>query len=101
MGDWMNAARLSDVVRPVNEQSPISSPSPEIHNADARTPEHDLIKGLSQLKARDGVVAVLGNHDYWSGPRAVRDVLVASDVSELLTTSGRFNAGQQNCILLV
>ena len=84
MGDWMNAERLSDVVRAVNAQSPdLIAITGDFVTQDAGSHARDLIKGLSQLKARDGVVAVLGNHDYWSDPQVVRDVLVASGVREL------------------
>lgn len=84
MGDWMNSARLDDVVRLVNAQSPdliaitgdFVTRHPEAH-------ANDLTQGLSRLTARDGVVAVLGNHDHWSNAQIVRDVLAASKVREL------------------
>lgn len=84
MGDWMNVGRLDDVVRLVNKQSAdlVAITGDFITR---RTDSHmrALAKGLSQLKASDGVVAVLGNHDHWSGAQAVRDVLAASGVCEL------------------
>jgi len=84
MGDWMNAARLHDVVRLANEQSPdLIAITGDFITRRAAAHMRDLAFGLSCLKSRDGVVAVLGNHDHWSGAQAVRDVLVASDVSEL------------------
>jgi predicted MPP superfamily phosphohydrolase len=35
---------------------------------------------LDGLTARDGVFAVLGNHDYWSGPQDVMDAMTACGV---------------------
>jgi predicted MPP superfamily phosphohydrolase len=84
MGDWMNAARLDDVVRLVNKQSAdLIAITGDFVTRRAIFHMRDLTNGLSQLKASDGVVAVLGNHDHWSGAQAVRDVLAASGVCEL------------------
>ncbi len=84
MGDWMNAARLDDVVRLANEQSPdLVAITGDFITRRAGSHMRDLACGLSCLKARDGVVAVLGNHDHWSGAQAVRDVLAAIGVCEL------------------
>jgi len=38
---------------------------------------------LTSLEAPDGKFAVLGNHDYWTNPAAVRAMLLQSDVIEL------------------
>ena len=42
-----------------------------------------LVAPLRRLRAPDGVVAVLGNHDHKTDARTVRRVLAASDVTEL------------------
>ena len=84
MGDWMNTERLADVIALTNTQSAdlvaltgdFVTRHPERH-------AHDLISGLSTLKARDGAVAVLGNHDHWSNAQGVRDILKASGIREL------------------
>ncbi len=84
MGDWMNAARLDDVVRLVNKQSPdLIAITGDFVTRRAVSHMRELACGLARLKARDGVVAVLGNHDHWSGAQALRDVLAASGVCEL------------------
>jgi len=84
MGDWMNAARLDDVIRLVNTQSAdLIAITGDFITRRAVSHMRALANGLSQLKASDGVVAVLGNHDHWSGAQAVRDVLAASGVCEL------------------
>ncbi|HEU4325115.1 MAG TPA: metallophosphoesterase [Roseiflexaceae bacterium] len=38
---------------------------------------------LVQLRPREGVVAVLGNHDHWSGPALVRGALERHGIAEL------------------
>ena len=47
-----------------------------------RTPT-DLTTNLSKLKAKDGVFAVMGNHDYWSNIKTIRQILASSGIIEL------------------
>ena len=85
MGDWMTRARLDEVVAAVNAQAPdliaitgdfATHPAPDL--------APDLIAPLGRLRARDGVVAVLGNHDYVRGAATViRQVLQASGIANL------------------
>src|SRR2546421_8585799 len=42
-----------------------------------------LASVLTRFRARDGVVAVLGNHDHWVGPDAVSAVLEHAGVTLL------------------
>jgi len=42
-----------------------------------------MVGPLSELRAPLGVAAVLGNHDYWTGPRAVRAQLARAGVTVL------------------
>ena len=43
----------------------------------------DAASALGELKARDGIVAVLGNHDYWMGEEKVSGALAAVGVRVL------------------
>jgi len=43
----------------------------------------DLITALKQLTAPDGVICVMGNHDYWTDSTVVRRILRQSDIIEL------------------
>lgn len=52
--------------------------------------ENPLVEGLKHLRARDGVFAVLGNHDHWHmgrdrmrGPQMVRSALKRAGIEEL------------------
>ena len=84
LGDWMTPRRLAQVVRLVNAQCPdliaitgdFISRHPEAHL-------RDLAYGLSALKAQDGVVAVLGNHDHRAHVGMLRETLSMSGVREL------------------
>jgi predicted MPP superfamily phosphohydrolase len=84
MGDWMNAPRLDHVVGLANRQSPnLVAITGDFVTRRAASHMRALTCGLSRLKADDGVVAVLGNHDHWYGAQTIRDVLTASGVYEL------------------
>jgi predicted MPP superfamily phosphohydrolase len=83
LDNWMTPERLRDAVRQVNAQ-----------NADLIVITGDFLTAhpskylagvaeLSALKAPDGVLSVLGNHDHWSGAGAVREALDASHVPHL------------------
>jgi len=43
----------------------------------------DLVPPLAALSAADGVLAVLGNHDHWTNPEAVRQVLAQAGIHEI------------------
>lgn len=45
--------------------------------------EEELCTRLRRLRARDGVIAVLGNHDYWDDGEAVRAVLAQASVRDV------------------
>lgn len=42
---------------------------------------------VSGLEARDGIYAVLGNHDYWAGGEEVRDAMTAHGVEFIINRS--------------
>lgn len=46
-------------------------------------PVADWTRALGKLRARHGVYAVLGNHDWWEDPRAVRDGFRAVNIPVL------------------
>lgn len=85
MGSWLNRERLMEAVDIVNEQQPdlIAVTGDFSVKGDIEPQADDLIYGLSQLQAVDGVVAVLGNHDYAANVDRTRDVLQQANVLEL------------------
>lgn len=79
---WMTPARLSDVVRLVNGERPdLVAFTGDLVTADdfsdvsASEGAPRLVGPLRGMRARDGAVAVLGNHDHWADADLVRRVL--------------------------
>jgi uncharacterized protein len=68
LGDWMTRDRLAEVVALTNRRAPdlVAITGDFVTNRPALF-AHDLITTLRDLRAPDGVVAVMGNHD-WHTP---------------------------------
>jgi predicted MPP superfamily phosphohydrolase len=84
IGTWLSPAHLTQAVELANQERPdlivITGDFVTYH------PDHhydDLVRILSQLQAQDGVVAVLGNHDHWSDPAAVRQIIALAGIRDL------------------
>jgi predicted MPP superfamily phosphohydrolase len=84
LGEWGNEKHLQAAVALVNQQTPdlivltgdyISTDPPEI-----LVP---LQQSLANLRASDGAAAVLGNHDHYHGPQALRDTFQTLGIREL------------------
>src|SRR5690242_16555717 len=69
---WMDKGRLEAIVALANEQKPdlIVITGDFVTHVLKNT--RDVLSALQALKAHDGVFGVLGNHDHWSDPLAVR-----------------------------
>ncbi len=86
LDDWVKPERLRGIAQKVNEQRPdlvaitgdFASYSAE--QLDARR----LIEALRDLRARDGRVAILGNHDYLTDVKLVRRCIREAGVTELI-----------------
>ena len=85
----MNYERLMTVVDRVNEQNPdiIAITGDYITRGKVNWIADILIEPLAKLSAPDGVVSVLGNHDHWTNPGAVREILQTANVQELANDS--------------
>src|SRR5207247_4833522 len=84
MGGWMDRERLGDVVRTVNALKPdLIAITGDFVTHHAERSAQDLVASLKPLSATDGVVAVLGNHDYWSDPSIIRQVLKESGIVDV------------------
>jgi predicted MPP superfamily phosphohydrolase len=94
LGDWMTVDRLNDVIRAVNRQAPdLIAITGDFVTRRAEQQVSDLTASLRRFHARDGVVAVLGNHDYWSDARVIRDLLPPSGVRELANIAWTLRRG--------
>jgi predicted MPP superfamily phosphohydrolase len=89
MGSWMNLDRFQQVADLVLAQKPdlllITGDFLFGHNFNEVSKGYlkDLITVLSPLAATLPSFAVLGNHDYWTDPEAVREMLRACQITEL------------------
>ncbi len=85
MGTGMTPARLQEVVERVNQQQPdlVAITGDFVTHGSVARQAPGLIEALRELRARDGVVCVMGNHDHWTDVRAVRDIARASQITDV------------------
>jgi len=92
MGGWMNLDRFQQVADLVAAQKPdvllITGDFLYGHRFTGASKQwiKDLIKVLSPLAASVPSFAVLGNHDYWTSPETVREMLCLSGIMDLTNT---------------
>jgi predicted MPP superfamily phosphohydrolase len=88
LGEWMTLDRMLDIARQVNDLKPdvilmtgdfISKNQYHLHQK--------LTRAMSAFHARDGIFAVLGNHDYWVRNNAVARAIQAAGNCRLLLNS--------------
>jgi len=81
--DWMQE-RLPGAVRLINDLGPdLVAITGDFVTRHPQRYAAALTSALEPLRARDGVVAVLGNHDHWTSAAAVRGILHDSGIIEL------------------
>jgi predicted MPP superfamily phosphohydrolase len=84
VGHWLTAERLAGAIQLVNEQAPdLVAITGDFVSYVLDPIADDLVTALRQLRPRDAVVAVLGNHDHWLDAGRVRQILRESGVIEL------------------
>ena len=102
MGAWMNGERLQQIVSIVLAQQPdllfLTGDFLLGHNFDKNSEGHlqDLINILSPISKAIPTFAVLGNHDYWTNVKAVREMLKASGVVELTNSVFTLSRGSEH-----
>jgi predicted MPP superfamily phosphohydrolase len=84
LGTWLTRDYLLDAVKQVNLQKPdlITITGDFVTYISDRFLD-DLSAGLSRLSARDGSVAILGNHDHWTDPELIIECLERSGITVL------------------
>lgn len=81
---WMTRERLLESVRLINQQQPdIVAITGDFVTHRAQDYADNLFYALRELQPRDATVAVLGNHDHWSKPEIIREMLRESGVYDL------------------
>jgi len=89
MGGWMNFERLQRVADSVIAQKPdvllITGDFLKGRSFTEATKQgiKDLIRVLRPLAAAIPSFAVLGNHDYWTNPDAIREMLALCEITDL------------------
>lgn len=84
LGDGLDRDRLETIVGMVNGLLPdLIAITGDFVTRDGYLHAPALAAALGTLSARDGVVAVLGNHDYGAGAAVVRNALAAAGIREL------------------
>lgn len=81
MDGWMTHARLAEIVELVNRQRPdIVAITGDFFSYTPKRFAKNMVAALSDLAPRDATVAVLGNHDHWTDPSVVREVIGESGI---------------------
>jgi uncharacterized protein len=72
---WMTEERLSRILEAVNRQDPDLIALTGDYVTKASETYGPNLRAFRNLKAKDGALAVLGNHDHWSDPKILVDIL--------------------------
>jgi len=84
MDDWMTFERLKGTIELVNEQgADLVAITGDFVTYSAKFNDEELVDALSMLRAPDGVVAVLGNHDHEIDPALIRSLVRKSGIFEV------------------
>ncbi len=84
LGDGMSRTRLDGIVEKTNNLgADLIVLTGDYVSGDGLRWQKDLTGALSKLHARDGVVAVLGNHDIWADAKVIRRALRDAGIREL------------------
>jgi predicted MPP superfamily phosphohydrolase len=95
-GKWMSDLRLERIVDRVNAEQPdLIAITGDFVTRVYRGAPRDIGPVLRRLQAADGVVAVLGNHDYWGrrGPGLIRRLIHDTGLIDLNNKVHRLERG--------
>jgi predicted MPP superfamily phosphohydrolase len=95
LGQWLTPLRLAGVVGMVNDLKPdlVAIPG-DLVSYDLERYSAPLAENLKALKAKDGVMVVLGNHDHWAGASKVRKILQQAGVTDLVNDTISIKKGK-------
>lgn len=105
MGGWMNAERLQNIVDLVVEQKPDlvlftgDFLIGRTYDADTEQTVRDLITVLTPLAVSIPSYAILGNHDYWTDPSAIRKMLHACNIMDMTNKAFALTRGAEKLYL--
>jgi predicted MPP superfamily phosphohydrolase len=86
LDDWTKHERLKGITQKVNEQRPdlVAITGDFASYSAEQLDAQRLVEALRDLRARDGCVAILGNHDYLTDVKLVRRCIREGGVTELI-----------------
>ncbi|MFO0560728.1 MAG: metallophosphoesterase [Polyangiales bacterium] len=86
-------------MRPIIERTLALRPDLIVLTGDLidRHPRHiaDALRSITKLRARDGVLSILGNHDYYAGFEAVLSAMNRTDIRTLINEHTVIRPGDQ------
>ncbi len=96
MGTGMTSAQLTRIVEMVNAEQPDATAltGDYVTHGDIQPLLQPLAEALSKLKAKDGVFSILGNHDHWTDPIAIRGMLTDSGMIDLTNSVHTLKRGE-------
>jgi predicted MPP superfamily phosphohydrolase len=92
---WMTATRLAGVVQTVNALNPDLLVITGDYVTWLIPDSADTLSALSKLRAKDGVLGILGNHDHASGADLVTSIVSANNVRMLNNATYTIQRGDQ------
>lgn len=84
IGQWITKEKLEGVIDIINSLNPDTIViTGDYVSYDADKYLDDLEECLKKLEAKDAILSVLGNHDYWTNPDAIKKLLKNSNIINL------------------
>jgi uncharacterized protein len=80
---WMTRDRIAEIAEQMNQQSPDLMVLTGDYVTNRAAKYAPALKGFEKLKAPDGVLAVMGNHDHGSEQHLIREALEQSGIQVL------------------
>lgn len=100
MGEWMTLERMQSIVEQVNTlDADLVVITGDYVTAIHRQTPGEITAALRQLRAREGVIGILGNHDHWTNARTIRRAVQGSGALLLLNEHTRIQRGGDTLVI--
>ena len=84
VGTWLKSHGLVQAVEQVNAQSPdLVAITGDFVTSHPEDHAPSIIEALKALTPRDGILAVLGNHDHWTDACMIREILTSIGAQDM------------------
>lgn len=92
---WMGRDRLQHIVQQINAQQADAIALTGDFVTQHPQQQVSTLRQLAQLQSRDGIFAVLGNHDQWTDPQFITDTLTRLGITVLHNQVSTLHRGSQ------